>query len=181
MSYIDSIDVGGVVFDIKASPIPAMATIETGTTATRAYAIGDYVIIGTQLYQVTAAIAIGDEFEEGVNISSPTSLANEITALSGKVPKYEQLVLSTQSIASGSTATITGTGSYNWLEVLYFAAGGYRCCTKVPASANVNIPLIKSNTELSYFSISAPTAGVRTITNDSGITLVISAVFGITF
>ena len=101
--------------------------------------------------------------------------------MSGEVPKYKQLVISTQSIASGSTAIITGTGSYNWLEVMYYAYDGARCCTKVPANVKVNIPLIKSATELSKFSISAPSGSVRTITNDSGITVVVAAVYGIKF
>lgn len=78
MSSIDKINVGGVDFDINSSPTPVMAPVETGTTATQPYAVGDYVIVGSTLHEVTAAIAIGGTFTEGINISTSTSLGDEI-------------------------------------------------------------------------------------------------------
>ena len=81
MSSIDKINVGGVDFDIASSPTPVMAPVETGTTATQAYAVGDYVIVGSTLHEVTAAIAIDDTFTEGTNISTSTSLGDEIKQL----------------------------------------------------------------------------------------------------
>lgn len=81
MSSIDKINVGGVDFDITSSPTPVMAPVETGTTATQAYAVGDYVIVGSTLHEVTAAIAIDDTFTEGINISTSTSLGDEIKQL----------------------------------------------------------------------------------------------------
>ena len=78
MSSIDKINVGGVDFDITSSPTPVMAPVETGATATQPYVVGDYVIVGSTLHEVTAAIAIGDTFTEGTNISTSTSLGDEI-------------------------------------------------------------------------------------------------------
>ena len=87
MSSIDKINVGGVDFDITSSPTPVMAPVETGTTATRSYAIGEYVIVGSTLHEVTAAIAIGDTYTEGTNISTSTSLGDEIKQINNDLTK----------------------------------------------------------------------------------------------
>lgn len=47
---------------------------ESGTTATRAYAAGDYIAAGTTLYKATASIASGDTLAEGVNVVVPDDL-----------------------------------------------------------------------------------------------------------
>lgn len=49
-----------------------VATVEDTTTSTHAYAKGDYVVVEGQLYEVTAAIAVGDTFSVGTNISVTT-------------------------------------------------------------------------------------------------------------
>ena len=50
------------------------------STASQAYAIGDYLVYNGQLYAVTAAIAIGETLTVGTNISS-TTVGTELTAL----------------------------------------------------------------------------------------------------
>lgn len=51
-------------------PTPhSMATIETGTTASQAYAIGDSLVYNNQLCKVTKAIASGDALTIGTNIA----------------------------------------------------------------------------------------------------------------
>lgn len=57
-----------------------IAYIEGGTTASRAYTVGQYVIVGGTLYKVTASIASGATFTPGTNIVS-TTVGAELTAL----------------------------------------------------------------------------------------------------
>ncbi len=47
-----------------------IAYVESGTTATRGYSIGDYVIIGGNLYRVIAQINSGGTFTVGTNIET---------------------------------------------------------------------------------------------------------------
>lgn len=54
-----------------------IATVETGTTATKAYVAGEYVVVGGQLYMVTAAIASGGTFTPGTNVSA-TSVGDRL-------------------------------------------------------------------------------------------------------
>ena len=49
-----------------------VATVEDTTTSTHAYAKGDYVVVEGQLYEVTTAIAVGDTFSVGTNITQTT-------------------------------------------------------------------------------------------------------------
>lgn len=49
-----------------------MATIETTSTASKAYEIGEYLVYGGQLYIVTDAIALGDTLTIGTNIATTT-------------------------------------------------------------------------------------------------------------
>lgn len=49
-----------------------MATIETTSTASKAYAVGEYLVYGGQLYIVTAAITLGDTLTVGTNIATTT-------------------------------------------------------------------------------------------------------------
>lgn len=57
-----------------------IAYIESGTTASRAYTAGQYVIVGGTLYKVTAPIASGATFTPGTNITA-TTVGAELTAL----------------------------------------------------------------------------------------------------
>lgn len=57
-----------------------LAFIEDGTTASRAYSVGQYVLIGGQLYKVTASIASGATFTIGTNVTA-TTVGTELTAL----------------------------------------------------------------------------------------------------
>ena len=57
-----------------------IAFIEDGTTASRAYTAGQYVIVGGTMYKVSAAIASGAEFTPDTNIVA-TTVGTELTAL----------------------------------------------------------------------------------------------------
>lgn len=111
MSSIDKINVGGVDFDINSSPTPVMAPVETGTTATQPYAVGDYVIVGSTLHEVTAAIAIGGTFTEGTNISTSTSLGDEIKEVKDDLSNYSvNTPLRNVTYYNGKLYQITSTG-----------------------------------------------------------------------
>lgn len=66
------------VFDDDGVQLPSkltqiygdIANVETTTTATRAYSVGDYVVCKGQLYKATAAIAIGDTITPGTNVTA---------------------------------------------------------------------------------------------------------------
>lgn len=57
-----------------------IAYLETGTTASRAYTAGQYVIVGDVLYKVASSIASGATFTPGTNIIA-TTVGGELTAL----------------------------------------------------------------------------------------------------
>ena len=57
-----------------------LAYIENGMTASRAYTVGQFVLIGGQLYKVMASIASGATFTVGTNVVS-TTVGAELTAL----------------------------------------------------------------------------------------------------
>jgi len=57
-----------------------IAGIETGSTATANYSIGDMLIVGDTLYKVTAAIASGGAIIPGTNVSATTA-AEQLIAL----------------------------------------------------------------------------------------------------
>lgn len=57
-----------------------LAYIEDGMTASRAYSVGQFVLIGGQLYKVTASIASGATFTIGTNVTA-TTVGTELTAL----------------------------------------------------------------------------------------------------
>ena len=50
-----------------------LATVESGTTASQAYTVGDYLVYNGQLCKVTSAIAQGDTLTVGTNIEVTTS------------------------------------------------------------------------------------------------------------
>lgn len=57
-----------------------LATVETGTTASKAYAVGEYLVYNGILYRVTAAISSGQTLVPGTNITDTTAGA-ELTSL----------------------------------------------------------------------------------------------------
>ena len=69
------IDGGGNLQDLVGS----VATIET-SPATAIHAVGDYIVYNGQLYEVTAAIAVGETLTVGTNISA-TTVGSELSGL----------------------------------------------------------------------------------------------------
>ena len=65
--------------DAKANT-STLATVESTTTASQAYSVGDYLVLNGQLYEVIADIDTGETLTVGTNISA-TTVGSELTAL----------------------------------------------------------------------------------------------------
>lgn len=92
-----------------------IATVEAGTTATQVYTAGEYVVVGGQLYIVTSAIAIGDTFTVGTNITA-TTVGTELSELNSRLTELEN-----EPKVEGWTfitnVTYTGTSGSNSVDV----------------------------------------------------------------
>ena len=64
-----------------------IATVEKGSTATEAFSIDNYVIVGNVLYRVIKAIAVGDSFTVGTNIVK-TTVGDEIHNITASTISY---------------------------------------------------------------------------------------------
>jgi hypothetical protein len=70
-----------------------IATVESGTTASRAYSVGELVYVGGTLYRVKTAIASGATFTVGTNV--------EVTNVSQSMLKHVNKALGTKSCPTG--------------------------------------------------------------------------------
>jgi len=68
------------IADANAQILGDFATVETGSTASKAYAVGDYIVKDGYFYRVTASIAQGDTFTVDGNIVK-TNVGAEVTSL----------------------------------------------------------------------------------------------------
>lgn len=79
-----------------------LAPVESTSTASQNYAVGDYLVYNGILYSVTAAISVGESLTPGTNISA-TSAGAELTTLknglTNRVPR--------QTIAAGNVTNIS--------------------------------------------------------------------------
>lgn len=89
-----------------------IATVEAGTTATQAYVADDYVVVGGQLYIVTSAIAIGDTFTVGTNITA-TTVGTELSELNSRLTVLENGVGYETLFDSGDIQIGYGTKYYS--------------------------------------------------------------------
>lgn len=65
---------------VGGSILSAIAPLETTYTASRSYAAGSFLLVGTKFYKVTAAIASGDTINPGTNVTQ-TTVAEQLMAL----------------------------------------------------------------------------------------------------
>lgn len=92
-SYIDEGDARGIEHT-DASVLSAMkniAEIPPVTSASKSYAVGEFVIIDSDLYKVTSAIAIGETFQPGVNIAV-TTVGEELSSAHAEFVDREEKV-----------------------------------------------------------------------------------------
>ena len=79
------------------------ATVESSTTASKAYKVGEYLILNNLLYRVTAAIASGGTITPGTNCAQ-TTVGDEV---SNNVLWWSSQAIASTSGASGTLLTIT--------------------------------------------------------------------------
>lgn len=90
-----------------------LATVESTSTASQAYAVGDYLVLNGQLYEVTAAVASGETLVVGTNISART-VGEELTALNNG--------LMWKPLSSGVASSVrTSLSSVDYRELLLVA------------------------------------------------------------
>lgn len=81
MSYIEKVSVGGTQYDLVDKNV---ASIEATNIASKAYAAGEYLVVGGQLCKAIAAIAQNDSLVLNTNIES-TLVGDELQSLSNEI------------------------------------------------------------------------------------------------
>ena len=104
MSDLSAIKLNGTTYTLSDDYArDSMAKIEYGTLATKAYAVGDFLINNNHLYKVTSAIAIGVKFTVGTNIEL-VKLSDEVKL---KAPLASPTFTGTPKVPTASTGTKT--------------------------------------------------------------------------
>lgn len=80
-----------------------MASIEQSDTASKAYSVGDYLVLNGYLYKVTTAIAINNTITPGTNVVK-TTVGEE---MAHKVLRWSSCAIANTNGTSGTLATIT--------------------------------------------------------------------------
>lgn len=94
-----------------------LAPIELTSTATKAYAVGEFLVYDNLLYRVTSAIALGGTITPGTNCVTD-KVGNEIKTIKDALPQYKTL-------HGGSSITIDYTG-YTMIAVIgQYAGNGF--------------------------------------------------------
>lgn len=96
MSNLDTINVGGIDFDIEDSVARSNAAVvaykETGSTASQAYSVlGTPINWNGVLYYTTATIAAGDTLEVGTNLASAINIGRMLSNIKTYVGQDEML------------------------------------------------------------------------------------------
>lgn len=81
-----------------------LAPIESTTTASRAYSVGNYLMLQGEFYRVISAISIGDTLTVGTNIQS-TNVGNELS----KIKKLTATLTAGSTTLTFTDASITAT------------------------------------------------------------------------
>ena len=89
----------------KKANTSTLATVESTPTASKAYSVGDYLVLNGQLYKVTAEVASGETFVINTNIKTTTT-GTELTALN------TGLIVQFPSTGWTTTETINDTTYY---------------------------------------------------------------------
>lgn len=148
--FNDNMDiVDGALFG--KSDLSNLAEIETSATASRSYAVGEYLVYNGILYRVTTAIAAGGTITPNSNVTA-VNIGGQISEIGAKI-KF------VTSAASGVTAVLN-------------IPGGCRCLLAVLGFGNINslFAVFKGSgatpkvTKLGGGSSITMTAGANTIT-----------------
>jgi hypothetical protein len=119
-----------------------IARIETTNTATNSYAVGEYLVLGSQLRKVTAPIAVGDAITPAN--TTFTRVDAELTRLLNNITDVLDLV---------SGLNFTGIGHIEQLNKHFML---FTCSSNVPINSSITMPIY--------------TKGLFITPNDSGAT-----------
>lgn len=99
----------------------SVATVENAQ-AVNAHSAGDYILLNSKLYIVTAAVAVGETFVEGTNITA-TSIGGELKALNNGLTSFGTRTISTPYTVAGNSSFHTN------LKTIIdgHMPSGYRC------------------------------------------------------
>ncbi len=91
-----------------------IATVESGTTASRAYSVGELVYVSGTLYRIKVPVASGATFTVGTNV--------EVTNVSNSIPKIAKLWENPNPTSAFASQTVTlASGNYDFLLIIYYA------------------------------------------------------------
>lgn len=96
-------DAFGDVADQISDLLGDFATVESSTTASQAYAVGDFLVLNQKLYKVTTAISSGGTITVGTNVTQTTVGAE----VKNRTLWWASQAISSTSGSSGTLATIT--------------------------------------------------------------------------
>ena len=137
-------------YDDILAPKTDIATVESGTTASRPYSVGELVYVSGTLYRVKTAIASGATFTVGTNVE----VTNVSGAINGiiKVGNISQSVTTTASTQTALSITVPQISGYKALGIVSY-----------------NIPLTSAVVQPSIIAINdaGTSVTVRFVTNAS--------------
>lgn len=109
MPYIDNISVAGQTYELKDTTGTFIAPQEV-SPAGAAHAAGDYLVYNGTLYQVSAAIAVGDALTAGTNITAvPDGIAGDVADLKSAIDEISETTGSSRNFFD-DTELKAGTG-----------------------------------------------------------------------
>lgn len=143
-----------------------LAYVETGTTASRAYAVGEYFCWNGLLYRVTSPIPSGGTFTPGTNCEEAT-VGSILTALD----RYRLAVCPTGTTSNPTTYSVALEPSHSYMVYIGRTTAqfvGYFVI--VQAAGTVNLNTFASNGS-GYFSVSTASSTLKITATSSGVTV----------
>ena len=122
-----------------------LATIETTSTASKAYSVGDYLVYKGQLYEVTSAIASGGTLTVGTNIVA-TTVGNVLSTINSNLSDLYPvgaIVMGATSDFSTEAKIIARYGGSAWTRIQdkgLFGAGSIISAGATGGSNNAIVP-----------------------------------------
>lgn len=147
-----------------------IATIETSSTASRAYSIGEHLIYGGQLYTVTAAIASGGTLTVGSNIIA-SRIADELTssnnAHAGDIANIEATTTASRNYTAGKFIML---GNQLYKTTAAIATGATLEVGTNIEVANLGDQISSLNDSLDNFNVDTPMSTSKILTRADQIT-----------
>lgn len=144
-----------------------LAPVETSSTASQAYAVGDYFCYNGILYRVTVAIDSGGTITPGTNCAA-TNVGNDVSSL---VQRFTFVGTAQQP----TTNDITVLDSHHYLMLVQRTTNQiYLCGVVVTSAGNVSIATIAGTQSGSDFEVSSSAKRTVTVTaKNSGVVVLL--------